>query len=63
MGQARGTYKRDANRVLVGTYVGMTSLGRPRSRRKNNIKMHLQLGWEGRGLNTGTDSGLLSKRQ
>ena len=44
MGQACGTYGRDANRVWVGNSVGMTSLGRPRSRQENNIKTYLQFG-------------------
>ena len=65
MGQACGTYgRRDANRVLVGNSVGMTSLRRLRSRQENNIKRYLQLGWTGLiWLKTGTHGRLLSKGQ
>ena len=37
MGERRGVY-----RVLVGKREGKRQLGRPRSRRENNIKMDLQ---------------------
>jgi len=43
-GARRGTY-----RVLVGKPEGMRSLGRPRHRWVDNIKMDLQeVGWGGR---------------
>ena len=43
MGEGRGVY-----RVLVGKPEGKRPLGRPRCRRKNNIKMDLQeVGCEG----------------
>jgi hypothetical protein len=37
MGERRGVY-----RVLVGKPVGQRPLGRPRGRRKDNVKMDLQ---------------------
>jgi hypothetical protein len=41
MGEKRGAY-----RILVGRPEGRRSLGRPRHRWKDNIKMHLQeVGW------------------
>jgi hypothetical protein len=43
MGESTGAY-----RVLVGKPEGMRSLGRPRRRRKDNIKMDLrEAGWGG----------------
>jgi hypothetical protein len=44
MGEDRGVY-----RVLVGRPEGKRSLGRPRRRCENNIKMDLQEDREGRG--------------
>jgi len=45
MGEGRGVY-----RVLVGKPEGKRTLGRPRRRWKDNIKMNLQeVGW-GHGL-------------
>jgi hypothetical protein len=42
MGERRGAY-----RVLMGNSEGKRSLGRPRHRREDNIKMGLQqTGWE-----------------
>jgi hypothetical protein len=41
MGERRGAY-----RIFVGRTEGMRSLGRPRHRCENNIKMYLQeMGW------------------
>ena len=46
MGESRGVY-----RVLVGQPEGKRPLGRPKHRRKVNIKVDLQeVGWEGHGL-------------
>jgi hypothetical protein len=44
MGEARSTYgeRRGAYRVLVGKPEGKSSLGRPRPRWEDNIKMGLQ---------------------
>jgi hypothetical protein len=45
MGEERGTY-----RILVGRPEGRRPLGRPRRRWEDNIKMDLQSGMRGRGL-------------
>ena len=46
MGESRGVY-----RVLMGKPEGKRSLGRPRLRGEDNIKMNLQeVGCEGHGL-------------
>jgi hypothetical protein len=42
MGEGRGAY-----RILVGRPEGRRPLGRPRHRWEDNIKMDLQVGWEG----------------
>jgi hypothetical protein len=48
---ARMGERRTANRVLVGKTEGRRSLGRPRLRWDDNIKMELQeVGWGGNGL-------------
>jgi hypothetical protein len=40
--------KRNAYRILVGTPEGKRSLGRPRRRCVNNIRMDLrEIGWDG----------------
>jgi len=62
MGERRGVY-----RVLVGKPVGQRPLGRPRSRRKDNIKMDLQKVGKGAWteliwLRIGTGSGHLRIR-
>jgi len=69
MGETCGTYgeKRGACRVLVGKPEGMRPLGRPRCRREDNIKTHLQeVGcgvWNGLiWLRIGAGAGLLSTR-
>jgi hypothetical protein len=42
-------YRRGANRVLVERLEGRRSIGRPRHRWVDNIKMDLQeVGWEGK---------------
>jgi hypothetical protein len=42
--------KRNAYRVMVGKPEGKRSLGRPRSRWVDNIKMDLRdIGWDGMG--------------
>jgi len=46
MGKRRGAY-----RILVGSPEGRSPLGRPRRRRKDNIKMDLQEVGCGYGLN------------
>jgi hypothetical protein len=39
-------YRRGSDRVLVGTRDGKRQLGRPRGRRKDNIKIDLkEVGW------------------
>jgi hypothetical protein len=50
MGRACSTYgeKRNAYRILVGKLERKRSLGRPRSRWVDNIKMdHREIGWDG----------------
>jgi hypothetical protein len=50
MGKARSKYRdrRDAYKVLVGKPEGKGTLGRPRRRLKDDIKMDLQeVGWLG----------------
>ena len=56
MGERRSLY-----RVLVGKHEGKESVGRPRRRWEDNIKMDLQeVGYEGMGwLRIGTDGGHL----
>jgi hypothetical protein len=58
IGEGRGAY-----RILVWRHEGRRSLGRPRHRWENNIKMDLQeMGWEGVDwiwLRIGTGGGLL----
>jgi hypothetical protein len=45
---ARMWEKRDAYRILMGKPEGKRSLGRPRRRWEDNIKMNLrELGWDG----------------
>jgi hypothetical protein len=43
-----GGEKRNTHRILVGKPEGKRSLGRPRHRRLDNIKMELrEVGWDG----------------
>jgi hypothetical protein len=52
MGRACSTNgaKKNAYRILVGKSEGKRSLGRPRRRWVNNIKMDIrEIGWEGMG--------------
>ena len=44
---ARMGERRDVYRVLVGKPEGKISLGRPRRRWEDNIKMELEVGYEG----------------
>jgi hypothetical protein len=39
--------KRNIYRILVGKPEGMRPLGRPRRRWVNNIKIEIEIGWDG----------------
>jgi hypothetical protein len=44
--------KKNAYRILVGKPEGKTPLGRPRNRRRDNIKMDVrEIGWDGMDWN------------